>query len=187
MTGAATALPIAAEDARRLSLRCGLRGTLREFWADAAAVGWLRHMAGLPDPADDPGGAAFAWHAEAGGGRLALDAPMLGVQVRGVDPVALAEGLEALGHLASAVTPEAMAEAEATGGAFEALLPAHLRRAVMTGVGHWPPGVSFAPAGAAAEARPLPLDADAHRQAQATLEVQDHRPVIPVRSRGPDA
>ncbi|WP_404384752.1 hypothetical protein [Caenispirillum salinarum] len=187
MTGAATALHVAAEDARRLPLRRGRHGTLREVWADAAAVAWLRHMAGLPDPADDPGGAALAWHAEADGGRLALDAPVLGVHVRGVDPVALAEGLEALGDLASTVTPEAMAEAEATGGAFEALLPAHLRRAVMAAVGCWPPGVSFAPAEAAAEARPRPLDVDSHRQAQATLEVQDHRPVIPVRSRGSDA
>lgn len=177
MAGAALALHIAAEEARRLPLRAGHAGTLREVWADAAAVAWLRHMAGLSESA------AFTWHAEADGARLALDAPVLGVKIRGVDAVALAEGLEALGDLLSAVTPDAMAEAETTGSAFEALLPAHLKRAVMAEVGHWPPGVSFAPAEGPAEARPKGLGADALRQAQATLEVQDHRAVIPVRVR----
>lgn len=177
------AVHIAAEAARAVPLRRGQAGVLREFWADAPAIAWLRHMAGLADPADDPAAAVFSWHADADGAQLVLDTPVLGVWVRGVDTTALAEGLEALGDLLSRVTPAAMAEAETSGVDFQVVLPQHLKRAVIAEIGKWPPGVSFSPADATAEAQPKALDADTFRQAQATLDVQDHRAVIPVRAR----
>lgn len=182
MTSTPSILCVVGDAARNISPRIGLAGSLREHWTDAEAVAWLRHMAGLPAPIDDPVG-AFTWHTEGNGARLALDSPVLGIHVRGVDTVALAEGVEALGDMLSAVTPAAMAEAETTGTDFESLLPIHLKRAVISRVGQWPPGVSYAPAEGPAEARPRSLDTEGHRQAQATLEVQDHRSVIPIRAR----
>lgn len=180
MTGsAASALAVTARLVRDLRCARGEAGTLWEAWADPAAVGYLRHMAGLPDPEEDPAAPRFAWHAD--GERLVLDQPLLGVTVRGVDAVALAEGIEDLGTFLSTVTPAAVAEAERTGAAMEALLPRLLARAVAAGVADWAPGVSYGLAEDLAEARPRPLDAARLRQSQATLEVQDHRNVIPIR------
>jgi hypothetical protein len=80
-----------------------------------------------------------------------------------------------------------MAACDATGAAIETLLPRLLKQMVMTRVGQWPPGVTFAPSDTEAEARPAPLRAQDLRQAQAQLEVQDHRAILPVRSRRPAA
>lgn len=178
-TGPAPSIGIAARLAREVTLGRGLAGSLWESWADPAAVAYLRHLAALPDPELEPGRGVFTWQAT--GDLLVLDTPLLGVIVRGVDAVALAEGLEELGTLASAVTPAAMQQAEREGGDLETLLPVHLRQAVATQVGRWPPGVSYALAEGEALAGLCPLDAGPLRQAQAVVEVQDHRNVIPIR------
>jgi hypothetical protein len=187
MSGAAFARHIAAEAARHVPLRAGRSGVLREYWADAAAVAWLRHICGRPTPEENPAAAAFSWHTHTDDARLTLDDPILGIHVRGVDPIALAEGVETLGEWTSALIPQAMAACDATGAAIETLLPRLLKQMVMTRVGQWPPGVTFAPSDTEAEARPAPLRAQDLRQAQAQLEVQDHRAILPVRSRRPAA
>lgn len=179
MTGNAFSIATAARLAREVTLRRGEAGSLWECWADPAAVAYLRHVAGLPDPEDDPPAGTFRWRAS--GDLMELEAPLLGVVVRGVDPAALAEGLEDLGTLASAVTPVAHQEAERTGGDLEPLLAAHLRQAVAARVAQWAPGVSYALAEGEAVVELRPLDARPLRQTQASPEVQDHRNVIPIR------
>lgn len=179
VSSAASALNLCARMTRDLRCQRGERGTLWESWADSAAVAYLRHLAGMdtPAPGDDAGG--FSWHVE--GRWLVLDQAMLGVVVRGVDSIALAEGLEDLGTFASDVAPTAVAEAERTGLDLEACLPRALQRVVMIRRDCWAPGVSYRLAEGVAEARMTPPDVDAFREAQAAIEVQDHRNVIPIR------
>lgn len=181
MTGNAFTIAMAARLARDMSLVRGEAGCLWESWADPAAIAYLRHMAGRPDPESDAAAGAFTWHAAGDG--LAVEGALLGVIVRGIDPVALAEGLEELGVLASAVTPAAAQEAGRTGTELEPLLARHLRQAVATQVGRWPPGVSYALAEGGGIAEIRPLDARPLRQAQADAAagMQDHRKVVPIR------
>ncbi|GAA0591831.1 hypothetical protein [Caenispirillum bisanense] len=174
-----SSLAIAARLARALTLARGEAGCLWETWADPAAIAFLRHLSGLPDADDDPEAAAFLWRAEAD--LLVLDRPLLGITVRGIDPIALAEGLEDLGTLASTALPQAAQQAERSGAELAAVLPQVLRQAVAAAVRQAAPGVSYAVADDGAEAVLRPLDAGRLRQAQATVEVQDHRNVIPIR------
>lgn len=177
--GPVSSLVIAARLARALPLAHGEAGCLWETWADPAAIALLRHLSGLPDADDDPEAAAFLWRAEAG--LLVLDQPLLGITVRGIDSIALAEGLEDLGTLVSATLPDAARQAEDSGAELATVLPRVLRQAVAAALPQWAPGVSYAVADDRAEATLRPLDAGRLRQSQATVEVQDHRSVIPIR------
>lgn len=180
---AASAILLSARLSRGLTCRRGDRGTLWECWADPPAIAYLRQMAGLASPEDDPAAPGFAWHAN--GDWLELDSPVLGVVVRGVDTVALAEAIEDLGTFTSDATPAAVAEATRTGADFASVLPAVLLRAVTGAVARWAPGVSYAFApdrtSSTGSGDRTADVAERLREEQSTPEVRDHRNVIPIR------
>lgn len=173
-------------------LRAGVQGCLLSAGLDLDSVALLR----LLDDDDRP----WSWHrSSADPAMLVLDRPILGLEVAGPDPSALAEGLEHLADQADRILPVVQGEAEAAeddsggSGTLRDALAAALRSTmVLPGVGLWAPGsprrARFRPADRLSSRTPYHAFTAAELDAlRARPEVQDHRPSVPPRPRRPES